>query len=121
MRVAAFLGIAGFVAATPALDHVLHLRWRWVPSWHMYASVGRGVCDVTYFDGDAPIDRTEVLHGGPWWALEPWQRRVSVPELDDVGAALCDRPGLEDVRAEAWCAGPQRWRQVRGRERNLCR
>jgi hypothetical protein len=121
LRVAVFWLAVTWIVATPALDHLMGLRWRWVRGWHMYASVGHGVCDVTYYHGDTPIDRNQVLHGGPWWAIDPWRRRVEKAQLGEVGAHLCRELDLTDVRADAWCAGGQRWNQVQDRSENLCK
>ncbi len=110
-RIAGFLVGALYILAPTAEQAFGVSLPRWVRAWNMYNSVGTQICQAAYFGrseaGDEALPGPDELLAGP-------------PDVLRYGRGLCETTGHADVRAEARCGSPDRWRKLDHRRRNLC-
>jgi len=114
--------IGAYVLAPVPAQLVGHRPPPWIRGWRMYATVGSDLCQVTYFErkdgADHPIDRRATMDLDDELPRRGAIRRAR--EVDTQGVRICKRIGATDVRADARCGSPRRWRPTHARERNLC-
>lgn len=128
LRVAAILGIAGFLLFGPVWVQVLGNRTGIHRSWQMYSGAGRSSCQVEFFQADregalTPIDRVELLYGGrPWWERSHRERRLQgVDAIRREASRLCRAVGgRADVRAQARCGSRTHWKPALSTDKKLC-
>lgn len=97
-------------------------------AWRMYSGKAVGECVADWFVPDGAggwteVSRLEVMFDEPrWWRLAPPQRHLrSADAVKTAGWRMCNRLGVEDLRADARCSDTVGWRVVEDRGRNLCR
>jgi hypothetical protein len=110
-RIAFFVACAAYMLAPVAEQGFGVPLPDWVRGWRMYASVGTRVCQVSWYkrtpDGDVALapPTDELPNRGAVWR---------------VGAELCDRRKIRDLRVDARCGSRSRWQVVEARSTNLC-
>ncbi|MEZ4236297.1 MAG: hypothetical protein R3F59_09080 [Myxococcota bacterium] len=119
LRVAALVGLSGALQIGPVAHQLLGLPLPPLTmSWSMYSGVGRDLCAVRWRADGRPVSRADVLGAT---AEAGGERLLHSPEAVRLAARPLCEALQADVRAEAWCAGPDgRWVVALGPEERLC-
>jgi hypothetical protein len=123
LRVVVGCAAALYLLVGPAVPQVFGGAKRWWPAWQMFTAYGVDLCTVALTDGVTaePIERLSSLGYDHLWDAPSNERTLADPAaVSRQAKSICKKRGLEDVRADVYCAVERGWVHVATGKENAC-